>query len=628
MQVSVLGRVHPCRLGKMANFLRGSALFLALGAFVLGPKVANAQELDAGESMGVYRTIDAWVRGWEIDESFDPSTLPPLACVSITLRLDGRVVGRGQAIDADGDAETIVQATRGAMSEARAWVRSRFDLEPSDEFWETTASRLTLSVELADQLVPMGEADLGIPGLGLSPGVHGLVMALGEQLDMMSPDEMISLGYGSSGGLGIEQAAYAMATALSGDGAMALASTGELLGRGYRFSRFEPVWIAQQGGGKGAVFLDRGGRIVEDSGVGVRSVREMGERIAGYLVAQQYPGSEPFGMVGSRDVVSGRAYPEIAPVYEQGLVAAALLRFSTLGEGGVYGQSEEEALRLLRDLANVHPGEPEPWDTDLDGGIGSAACTIALSYVDPPVIGIDPGLVELETRCRGALNGVFSPIAGFNEQVPPGARGLIAWALVRSGSEYAERAVRMVFTDTDPSQLSGQMPFLGWAEVELAQGKDEVPASPALTEMREWMWKHQLSKSDLDWRDRDFIGSIVFTKGSGAGGLPTSGNVRPIAMVATMLGDPRLTPGTIADPSIAREISKTASAMRFIDQLTMSETSGFMSRAPERSVGGVRSSLWGWRVSPSSSAVALLAAVEFERSIRAIAARGVPEQQP
>jgi len=79
---------------------------------------------------------------------------------------------------------------------------------------------------------------------------------------------------------------------------------------------------------------------------------------------------------------------------------------------------------------------------------------------------------------------------------------------------------------------------------------------------------------------------------------------------------------------MASEIGRVASAMRFVDQLVMDERSGFMSRAPDRCVGGVRESLWEWRVSPAWSAIALLAAVEFERSIQEIGARGLPAQQP
>ena len=91
-----------------------------------------------------------------------------------------------------------------------------------------------------------------------------------------------------------------------------------------------------------------------------------------------------------------------------------------------------------------------------------------------------------------------------------------------------------------------------------------------------------------------------------------------------MLGDPRLTPGTITDMELAQEIGRIASAMRFVDQLTMDKSSVFLSRSPERCVGGVRMSLTDWRTSPASSALALIACVEFDRSIRAIAARQSP----
>jgi len=613
MQVSLLGRDCSYRLGKLGYILRVGPMIAVLCLSAIGPKTATAQELDPSEAMDIYRAVDRWTRDWGVDEQ-QIKALPAVAIASVTLRLDGQIIGRDQITSDDADTGSIAQAARGAMAKARAWVRAKTGEEPSEEQWSAIRSRITLSVELAQQTVPMREAELGLPSLGLSPGVHGLVMRMGEQTEVMTPDEMISLGFT------VEQAAYAMATALSDDGAMALASIGELIERGYSFSRFNPIWIAQQDANKGGVFLDRGGRVIEESSVGTRSVRDMGERIARYLIAQQWPGSERFGMVGTRDVISGRATPEVAPVYEQALVAYALLKFAQQSDKPIHTRAREVALQLLDDLGAVQPGEPAPWDD----GIGSAACVIAMSH---ELEGFHtPEWIQLEIECREKLSGLYSPIDGFSSEIPAGARGLVAWALVRAKDKNADHAVRSVFRDTQPGQLVGQMPFLGWAELELARDNDQVPAAGALMQMRTRMWDHQISKSDLEWCDRDYAGAVVFTTGSSL--LPTSDNLRPIAMACTMLGDERLTPGTIADGAVASEIGRVATAMRFVDQLVMSDASRFVSRAPDRCVGGVRESLWDWNVSPASSAIALLAALEFGQSIEAIAARPMPDPNP
>ncbi len=623
-KVLVFGPVNPRGLGKMANFPR-SHLLLTLSCFmVLGPQQTHAQELDSAQAMGIYRTIDQWVRQWEVPQDQtelqatlqDENQTPSLACASVTLRLDGQVIGRGQVVYRDPSPQSIIQATKIAIAQARGWVRQKHDGEPSDDLWLGIASRMTLSVELADRVVPMSPSALGLPDLGLSPGVDGLVMRLGEQSEIMSPDEMITLGFDP------EQSAYSMATALSSDGAMALASVAELIERGYTFGRFKPIWIAQQGAGKGAVFLDRGGRMIEESSVGVQSVRDMGERIAHHLIAQRWPGSERYGMVGTRDIISGRANPEIAPPYEQALVAIALLRFAGTGDKAIHTQSHDHALKLLNDLGAVQPGESNPWDNAID----AAACVIALSYVDQSIVASEDDLVTLQSRCRATLAKTYTPVDGFLSSFPEAAKGLIAWAMVRDGNMYASSAVRAVFRETPPGQLVSQMPFLGWADLELAQGSSEVPAAGALNLMRTRMWDHQLTKADLNRADRDFAGAVVFTKSTSV--LPTSGNLRPIAMVCSMLGDPRLTPGPISDPVVSSEIRRVALAMRFVDQLVMSESSGFLSRASERSVGGVRASLWEWKVSPASSAIALLAAVEFEQSVQAIGARPMPMAAP
>ncbi len=627
-QVSVLGRVKMSWLGKLvklswSNFdfslLRSAACCLVLGLGSLGVQASSGGQADASHAMDTYKTIDRWVRQWEVDDTWKGDEPVQLhSCISVTLRLDGQVIGRGQVVvrSTDSGPWSIDQAARMAIAQARAWVRKITDSEPSDQAWSSLASRVMLSVELADRMVPMGESSLALPSLGLSPGIDGLVMRLGERVEVMTPDEMASLGFD------FEKSAYAMAVKLSGDGAMGLSTIQELLDRGYTFARFTPIWIAQPGPSLGGVFIDRGSRMIDESSVGTRSIRDMGKRIAGYLVAQRWPGAERYGMTGTRSVVSGRASPEVSPVYEQALVATALIRFGDLGTTPIHTESKEQALKLLRDLAAVEPGEPEP-----DGsGLDAAACVIALSFLDRSIIAGDEGLQLLLNNCVEALDGLYEPTNGFADSLPVAARGLVVWAMVLNQDPDADDAVRMAFREAEPGELVSLMPFLGWAEIELAQDLDRVPADGALNQMRSRIWDHQLVGSDLQWQDRDFGGAIVFTKGSSV--LPSSDNLRPIAIVCSMLGDSRLTPGTIADPSVAIEIGRVAKAMRFVDQLVMNQSSAFLSRSPKLCVGGVRGSLWDWRVSPVSSAIALMAAVEFEHSIKAIQSRTGQADKP
>ena len=186
----------------------------------------------------------------------------------------------------------------------------------------------------------------------------------------------------------------------------------------------------------------------------MRSVRDMGERIAGYLIAQRWPGSERYGMVGARDVVSGRASPEVSPVYEQALVAYSLLRFGAVGERPIHVEARVEGLRILEDLAVVQPGESEPWGLS-DGGIGAAACVIALSHEKSGFFSDE--LRAMKDRCQQTLEGLYSPNDGFADSIPAGARGLVAWAMVLGHDPDAEKAVRSVFRDTDAGRLVSQI---------------------------------------------------------------------------------------------------------------------------------------------------------------------------
>ena len=123
---------------------------------------------------------------------------------------------------------------------------------------------------------------------------------------------------------------------------------------------------------------------------------------------------------------------------------------------------------------------------------------------------------------------------------------------------------------------------------------------------------------DLPWEQRDLAGAIVFTKAAaGQRAMPTWQAARPLAFIATMLGDPRLTD----DAEVAAELSRLLQSLRFLRQLTASEADGHMYRSPDRAVGGVRASLFDQRMPPEATSLTLIAVCETIRSLEQIESR-------
>ncbi len=575
----------------------GLALCAGLGYGQPGP----------AESIGAHNTVRGWVDSWSVDEGVE--SVEGLGCAAVTLRLEGRVIGRGRALAQDGD--PLVLAARGAIARARATVRAGRDTEPTAEEWGALAKGLTVSLELGGRAVPISDADLASPYLGMSVGRDALVVRLGDRGAVMTPDGFVSSGIDPA------RAAYALATELGNDGGLALASIGELLERGFTFARSEMVWVAQPGTGKGAVFLDRGGRVIETSEVSLASVRVMGEGLVSYLGAQRWAGVEALGIVGTRDVVTGKCEPEIAPVYEQALAALALSRWGAV-------RDDPRAIGIARDilseLARVEPGEVAPWL----GVADAAACVIAVDEFRALGEATSGPMDQLWARSVERVERAHDPVKGYEPDVVGGMRGLVAWALVRANDPGKEDAVRRVYRELDRGMLVGQMPFLGFAELELAGNGSEVGAREALRAMRDRVWEHQIVRADLeDSGDRDLLGAIVFTTKRDV--MPTSDVVRPAAFLCAMLGDPRLS-GMRMEDGLSTEFVRISDLMRFVRQLVMDDSSAFLSAAPEKCVGGVRVSLTDWRVSPAASAMVLLGCAEFERSVLSIVGRSSEER--
>lgn len=601
---------------KIKRFWLWALILIGVGA------VCNAQPtLSVEGSLDAYAMVDRWVRDWEMPQAQGTEAQTETVSMSaaiVTLRLDGRVFGRGASVSLDPSTMLVYQATKQAMRDANDKLTQERDAM-WDAYIAELSAKLTITIEVADVLVPMSESEIASPGFGYTPGVLGIVVRRGEQLEILGPESMLARN------TDMTQSAMALANALAGDASVVLREPAELTQSGYSFYRFEPVVLAQPGVSLGAAFIDRGGRVVNESEISVRSIKGLSAKIAGHLMNRRWAGVEHYGMMGTLDPVTGINESAFASPFDQAISAYALLRFGESGESKLHRQAHGFAKTILSDLAIVEENEIAAWDDS----VGACMAVVALAELQLVDILGDEALNTLRTRCIETLDGLYSESGGFDEALPIGSHGLVVHALVRVGTldprnrtQAAASALGDVFESTLTSGLVGQMPFLGWAAIEQADDEEEFVGKHALYQMRSLVWEHQLARSDLAWMDRDLEGGIVFTSSSTP--LPSWIGTKPMAIIATMLGDERFTPGTISSGQVPIQIGHQIDAIRFIRQLCADVENMHLYAAHSGAQWGVRKAMWDQRMPIEADAMALLTLTETTRSFDAIMSKARP----
>ena len=190
-----------------------------------------------------------------------------------------------------------------------------------------------------------------MPGFGHSPGSVGLAARLGDECDTIGPESIITRRGDPA------QYAAALALTLSDDANLVLQNPDELSKQGFVFYRWSPMVLAQPAPGLGAVFVDRGGRVIEADEMTMRSIDSLAEQIAAHLRARRWAGVEQYGFVGTLDPVEGRSASPFAGAFEQALGAYALLRYGQDGDSVSKREAVVTGREVLSALAHVEEDE-------------------------------------------------------------------------------------------------------------------------------------------------------------------------------------------------------------------------------------------------------------------------------
>lgn len=598
-----------------AAWLLGIALLAATsanGARARQAEAASRAAPDPRATMAAYRAVASWVREWSVPEAEQRVDPEGALGACVTLRLGGAVIGRG--VDLAGDGATVWRAARLAALQAAERAPVERDALREERLRDLGA-RLTVDIQTAGALTPLPGETFGEAASVINPGVEGVAARLGDRLRAAFPGTMLASNTTPG------QALLA-ATAEAGAGAEGLRvgvglELAELAReRGLIVYRFAVTHLAQPAPGQEPVFLFRGGRVIPATAVSAPSLARAAAAMANHLMSRRTLGAERQtrvrAMLGDYEPWSGRYEPLLATPAQQGLAALALSRFA--GSAGVDAKDAAAARRaawvILDDLAKAEGDRAPSADT------GAAAMYIA-ALISAGGRGetANGGASTEHASARAAaerIRAAHSKESGWNEQVRPAARAVVAYALAQAAlgapglgvtREEAEEAARSLLRETNPGEVVALLPWLGWAGDALwpAMEGAEAPHVGAMLDTRSLLWRGQLGPEDVGVDLPDLLGGVVFTVARTP--LPTWQVCRPLAYYAGALADARLTPA--ADR--AKETSRVLRALRFVMQLQVDDAAMHMFRDRDLAFGGVREALWNQKLTVDSTSMALLA---------------------
>jgi hypothetical protein len=591
--------------------LRGQPSDNQLGD-LLKPKAgapAAAGMPTADQAMGAYQTVERWVRAWAEPQAAECSA----SGVRVGIYQRGLLIGWGAArAEAAGERGALGEAAAGAMAMAAGALVPKADALAAEQL-RAVAGDLMVSLELAGPMTPLAEMELGNPDGVIRPGLDGLAVRVGGEWAVAYPSEI--LAGGAAAGVRLP----AMAARLLGDASLGIGLPVDLAREhGAAFYRFETLQVAGAGLGGSAVFVQRGGSVVEASGVTTASLAGFAEEMLGHFESGMLEGGGRLGLRGPLDAARGVAEPPVGTPMQQSLAALALVRLAeTPGVSeGARSRAGGLARRIMQDLAVVEPIERAVGDD----GVAAAVAWVVLARLGAEG---DPELGGLYATCEEMLSRHAA--AEREEVLPTVSNAVLVWAMAERAAvtgwdgAVAERDLRAISGGAQPGEVVGLMPWLGWAELRLS---GEASGRAALRALRERVWEHQLSGLDTGLAERDMAGGVVFTRGFAS--LPTWSTARPVALCATMLGDPRLT----TDAEAPGEVVRLVGAFRFLRQLSAREVEcAFYPRA-DLARGGVRAAVWDPRMPPEATAMTMLAVCEFLASLEALEARSEPAGTP
>jgi hypothetical protein len=592
------------------------------------------------ECMRAYQTIRAWLDAKGLSPL--PSNLPACESACITLRLEGRLMGRGLAIASDaGDRAALARALELAWQQVQAELaQQRANAEDAIALLsiDSIAPRLDLSLELSGAWQPISLQDFKQLDGRIPLGRRGLGVRLAEAAAAAFPEQMLISGNAPAITIG------GLISRASGDPALGV-ERADILARDHRakFFTFEVAHLAPDWPSGSPQFLTRGTRLAPKPEVA--DLISMANDLAQHLIRRERATAIEWAI--ARELKSPRE-PRRSGIQDfplasmnsdleaAALTAIALSRFArTPGVDGRFAADAHECARsqlgILAEIIrekNVDPTNPH----ELALSIIAATETIGdarprslkdLTNADARAIvevsaqrfiGNDPR----EPSTPQTMPRITGPIS---------TRGVMSLACVRlariglATTDQARAALKSAIESLPPDRLLENMPWLAEAQLELA-ADGPIETAAGLRELRRNLWLKQWSRDDLPEAEPDLAGlfsptlpkrSIGHSQAVGSKDVaPLSESARWLTWTAQMLADARLTPAQ----ELGLELSRQLDGLRAIRQAQVTGPMIRWSPSPMHARGGIRQYLWDFELPLDTSTNALLATCETLESLQ------------
>lgn len=597
---------------------------IAAGVGLIGLALRAPAQPTADDTIEAFARVEAWTRAWrapEVGSSPDPVGTQG-ACV--TLRLDGETLGRGawmaSAPASESSAgDSLARAFTLAWREAEARAPAPRDALHSDAM-RALAQRMSVDVQIAGPLIPLVADDWSDAARSLSPGLDGVAGRVGGRVEAVFPGTMLATNLPTQGALRAVTGALDLPP-------VDLATLRDR--RGVRLYRFRVRHAAQLAPGSPPIFLHRGERVQPIESAAPAALPEIAQALAANLRARL--DAEGAGLHGAyRPWVGDYEPPDESAVAVQALAALALAQQASLEVGDARASNLRSAVGAIARLFPL-PGPASdrltpPPESALLALLALDAIRRADAHTPIEHVNVDAIVAALAREStapahEGASRQTPLPIAALracalSAWAQPALRAFVsaghgaaddAKAIAARADAALREALRRGVADGD---LTPAMPWLGWAILLQSQGEAQVASAAALREHRDLVFRHQLTRFDAPFEDRDLEGGVVFTRGGAA--LPTWRTAQALVFPAMMLGDARLTETS----ELPRAVINLSRSLRFVRQLQADEA--VMHMFPDRAEarGGLRAALWDQRMPIEATAMALLAVVETIRSLR------------
>ncbi len=557
--------------------------FLPLAMSLLG-----AGPPDAETAAAAWQRMQAALSGTP-----EAGPAPEAAAASAILRLDGRVLGHGAALDA---------ADRSCIDAA---IAEAIALAEKDGEWlawaarpATLADAVTLELELAGEPEPLTGRTLADCAQSLRPALDAMAVRRGTTMHWMSASRLQSMGLAArpTDGLGLlmRRAGLADTDLPSIDPAESVA-----------VYRLQSIRLAQSAPGSSPWLVLHGERLVPASAVSRDACIAAAERAAAWLDAcfLDEPGSPAPILLGDYGTIADRRQPMVAGTIDRLMAAWALAELAT------NPVDRAPSWRARAVVLAVQPG-----DADLDAvSMRRATALRTIAWCALTRSGSD----DERRAAQAEVNALSASLA---KTVAEEATADAARALELAAAACAHSTGASVL---EPTALHGAI-ARAWDELPRASlvtdaewllraaawsGLAPPPAPLVQDALRDVLMRVQLGIGSASKElPSDLAGAFQLAAANGQPSIGVSG-LRPLAALVRMVD----VPSDAATRERVREACRAGA--RFVLQLQVSADGATLLRQPRRCVGGIRESMWEPRIRVAGTAAAILVLLDVAQAL-------------